>query len=362
MLPIYHHPHRRPPDLCVAPRRRLAVGLLPVTGLLWQLANATANRSRAPLFAAAAARFTAARAPHAHDATTHDVGFVIYDSYGAGLALAPDGSGAIDRRSYTAVVATAAHTLATRYAPVVGMVRSWGAVDDDSQFEVVVDSLMNLELLLHVGGATRNATLTAIARSHALRTAALWLRADGSTAHLCVLSPATGRLLRPCTATPQGLGANSTWARGQAWAIYGLTMAHRYLGDAALLEGARRAADYFLRGGAVVPAWDFDAPAAEAWPDASAAAIAASGLLELSKRAGNASYRDAAVTLVKTLASDARYLAPASRSPAVLGACRHDCGAAECSLIESDYYVYEAVRRLRSGLSQRRDSSSVLFK
>ena len=275
---------------------------------------------------------------------------MIFDSFGAGLALTSDDTTAINRANYTSVVRTAAHTLATRYSPVVGMVRSWGSIDDETRFEVIIDNLMNLELLLHVGATTRNATLTTIARSHARRTARLWLRADGSTAHLCVFSPTTGALLRPCTGTPQGYAANSTWARGQAWALYGLTMAHRYLADDnELLAGAVRAAEFFLGGGAVVPKWDFNAPPTEAYPDASAAAIAASGLLELSVRTANASYRDAAVKLVGALAAG-EYLAPAGRSPAVLAACQHDCGAEECSLIESDYYLYEALRRLRHGI------------
>jgi unsaturated chondroitin disaccharide hydrolase len=171
----------------------------------------------------------------------------------------------------------------------------------------------------------------------------------GSTAHRCVFSPATGHQLRPCTATPQGYANRSTWARGQAWAIYGFTMAYRYARDPALLQAARATAAFFANrtdatGG--VPPWDFDAPQPEAWPDASAAAIAASGLLELAELSGDVAHRRRALLALDTLASAPALRAPPARSPAVLGACRHDCGDDQCSLIESDYYLYEALRRL----------------
>ena len=91
-----------------------------------------------------------------------------------------------------------------------------------------------------------NATLGHMATSHARRTAELWLREDGSTAHLCVFDPATGKLQKPCTGTPQGLAADSTWARGQGWAIYGWTLAYRYTQDGSFLPFAEKAAAFYL--------------------------------------------------------------------------------------------------------------------
>jgi hypothetical protein len=86
---------------------------------------------------------------------------------------------------------------------------------------------MNLELLFWVADRTSNDTLRTIAHSHATKTGELWLRKDNSTVHLCVFNPETGALLKPCTGTPQGYSADSTWSRGQAWGIYGWTMAYR---------------------------------------------------------------------------------------------------------------------------------------
>ena len=98
-------------------------------GLLWQLASHGAAASRA-LYAQAAARFTAGREHRKSDTSTHDVGFMIFDSFGAGLRL--DGK----NQSYRQVIAAAAHALATRFSATVGMTRSWGRVDDEQQFEV----------------------------------------------------------------------------------------------------------------------------------------------------------------------------------------------------------------------------------
>jgi unsaturated chondroitin disaccharide hydrolase len=310
-------------------------------GLLWRLANATDSAERG-MFADAARVFTAGREPKKHDTSSHDVGFMIFSSFGTGISL--DGA----NQSYRAVIATAANSLATRFNKVVGMTRSWGANDDGSKFEVIIDNLMNLELLFWQAAASRNETMYLMALSHARRTATDWFRPDNSTAHLCVFSPTTGELLSACTGTPQGLSANSTWARGQAWAIYGFTMSYRYSGDSTLLVAAERAAAFFLsrtRHTGGVPPWDFDAAPPHAYPDTSAAAITASALFELADHTGNGTYFDEAVQIITSLASRPGLLAPPNRSAAVLAACEHDCDHALCTVVEADYYLLLALRR-----------------
>lgn len=320
-------------------------------GLLWQLANATAL----PTFAAAARSFTAGREHWKTKTSTHDIGFVIFDSFGKGLEL-----GATPNKTYRDVVVTAAHSLAQRYNPKVRMLRSWGNNDDEKSFEVIIDNLLNLELLFWAARESGNQTLRDIAFSHALRTGEVWVREDGSTPHLCVFDPLTGALKSPCTGTPQGLSANSTWARGQAWATYGFTMAHRYTGEPRFLAWARQTADFYLHetiftyrcqktGACGVPAWDYlaDNITAPAYPDTSAAAITASALLELGSVAQNATYKRAAYDTMRyiMLGRDG-LLADPHVSPAVLAANQHDCGAAECTVIETDYFFFEALRRL----------------
>jgi hypothetical protein len=46
--------------------------------------------------------------------------------------------------------------------------------------------------------------------------------------------------------TVQGYRNDSTWARGQAWALHGFTQAYAYTGDDRMLTTARSAADYFI--------------------------------------------------------------------------------------------------------------------
>ncbi len=110
------------------------------------------------------------------------------------------------------------------------------------------------------------------------------MRADGSTFHQVIYNPTTGAVQSKGTA--QGYRNDSTWSRGQAWAIYGFTLTYRETGDARFLATARATADYFLGHLPAdhVPYWDFQAPGIPNGPrDSSAAATAASGLIEQSQ-------------------------------------------------------------------------------
>ena len=186
-----------------------------------------------------------------------------------------------------------------------------------------------------------------MALSHARKTAQYWVRPDGSTPHLCIFSPVSGSLLSPCTGTPQGYSANSTWSRGQSWAIYGFTMAFRYTQDPALLAAAVKTAEYWLdavpHGG--VPIWDFAAPT-PTYADTSGAAIVASAFVELAKYTKNDKYMQAARDTVNTLTTNKDYVADVATTSAVTKGNGHDCGAAGCTIIEPEYYLLEAIRRL----------------
>ena len=132
-------------------------------------------------------------------------------------------------------------------------------------------------------------------------------------------------------------------------------MAYRESRDARFLATARRAADYFIAhlppDG--VPYWDFQAPGIPRAPrDSSAAAIAASGLLELSvrepDRARAARYLTAARRMLSALASS-RYLAEGTSNRAVLrhGTYSKPHGRFDTGLIWGDYYFLEALLRYR---------------
>ena len=157
--------------------------------------------------------FTLERASEANNTGTHDVGFMVFYSFGKGLELARGFLDASQQSYYQSTIVQAAHSLSTRWSPIVRMLRSWGSVTDTQKFEVIIDNLMNLELLFWAAKTSGNQTFHSIA--HELRTGQYWIRPDGSTYHEVIFNPETAAVLSR-TGTPQGYAANSTWARGQA--------------------------------------------------------------------------------------------------------------------------------------------------
>jgi hypothetical protein len=216
--------------------------------------------------------WTAGLADEKNDTSTHDVGFKIFSSFGHGYRLTGNAA-------YREVILQAARTLATRFNPTVGCIRSW----DRNRFPVIIDNMMNLELLFWASKNGGDSAWYDMAVSHALQTMKNHVREDGSTYHLVDYDPDTGAIINKFTV--QGYDKESTWARGQAWGMYGFTMAYRETGDVRFLNTAQLIADYFIDNLPEdrVPYWDFEAPnIPHEEKDSSAAAIAASGLLELS--------------------------------------------------------------------------------
>jgi hypothetical protein len=318
-------------------------------GTLWYMYQNT----KSPDWRSLAERWTTGLEGAKRTTTTHDLGFMIFDSFGHGYLLTGD-------PHYRDVVIEASRSLATRFNPAVGMIKSWDLerVEDARRrawrFPVIVDNLMNLEMLLWAGTHGGDTSWARMAESHALRSAAVHVRSDGSTAHVALFDPATGAFER--TTTWQGYGDSSAWARGQAWAIHGLTATYGRTHRAELLSAAQRAADYFIAHlpADAVPYWDFRDPRIpNIERDASAGAIAASGLYDLARRsdaAAAARYREVADRILASLASD--YLAPTTASGAVLA---HSVGGrpqnseVDVGLVYADYYFVEALLR-RKGL------------
>jgi unsaturated chondroitin disaccharide hydrolase len=254
------------------------------------------------------------------------------------------------------VVLTGARSLATRYSPVVHAVRSWnnpsGAPASD--FRVIVDNMMNLELLFWAAKHGDDPALATKALNHALTTAREHVRPDGSTYHLVIFDSGTGAVKRKQTV--QGYSDSSTWARGQAWAVYGFTMAYRESRDSRMLATARKVADYFVAHlpADKVPYWDFALPSLTGQPrDSSAAAIAASGLIELSQLDSDATrkarYLGAAKGILTSLSSKA-YLAEGTSSRSILlhGTANKPGGHYDRGLIYGDYFFLEALLRYRA--------------
>jgi rhamnogalacturonyl hydrolase YesR len=241
-------------------------------GSLWYLAEATGD---AKLRAAAIAQ-TAGLEASKSNRTTHDVGFVLYCSYGNGLRLGGDAS-------YRDVLLTGAESLSTRFNAKVGSIQSWDK-RRGWEFPVIIDNMMNLELLLWASRASGNPRYREIAIAHADTAMKNHFRPDGSSYHVVDYDPSTGQIR--ARVTHQGAADASAWARGQAWGLYGYTMMYRETKNPVYLAQAQKIAGFILNHPRLpadkVPYWDFDAPEIPNAPrDSSAAAIMASALLEL---------------------------------------------------------------------------------
>jgi len=271
-------------------------------------------RTMDPTWRALARAYTDRLLPVARWRGTHDLGFMIGLPVGLARALDPDRAA-----RYSRALRTAARSLATRWNPRVGAIRSatyaghWG---------LIIDSAMNAPLLLEQGqeiGGDEGARLMRQGRRHLRTLARDFVRPDGSTIHRQAYDPRTGHLIGPVYG--QGASTASTWARGQAWAIAGFARGYALTGDAELLTAARRTADHWttrVRAGCV-PAWDLTIDRDGAPSDSSAAAIAAYGLLVLAQVEPDADRavreRDYALRTLATLTS-APWLAQAG--PGVL--------------------------------------------
>ena len=242
-----------------------AAGFVP--GQLWEMYLATGSAEWRRL--AEAMDTTLPR--EARDTRTHDLGFMLGSPYLPAYQSTKD-------EKYADLLRTGAMTLDTHWRAAPGVLWSWSGAPA-GQVEVIVDSLMNMELLFWASEHGGSPTLAAHARSHALRLAHDAMRADGSTVHVLDYDLASGQLVG--THTAQGYSDASAWARGQAWFFTGLIQAYRHTHDAAMLDAARKAARYYLDHLPVdgVPYWDLSMPAGTETPrDTAAGAVAAYGL------------------------------------------------------------------------------------
>ncbi len=275
----------------------------------------------------------------------HDLGFLIFCSYGNGYRLTQN-------PKYKQVILASADSLATLYNPEVGTLLSWPRnVEMLGGHNTIMDNMINLEMLFWAARNGGSQRLYDIAVKHAETTMTHQFRPDGTCYHVAVYDPKNGNFLR-CM-THQGYADNSTWARGQAWAIYGYTMVYRETQDKKFLDFACKVTDAYLNRlpEDYVPYWDFDDPAIPNAPrDASAACVVASALLELQKycpEEKGKEYKDKAVKMLASLSGDC-YRSPEHRSSFLDHSTGHHPAGSEidASIIYADYYYIEALQRL----------------
>ena len=281
-----------------------------------------------------------------HFKGNHDGGFMLGCSYGNALRLAP-------ADEFRAVLRDASAALATRFIPELGLIRSW----DHKPFicPVIIDNMMNLELLSWAAKNGGDAKLREIAVSHADRTDAKHFRADGTAFHIVDYDPQTTRIR--AIYAGQGADVLTPWSRGQSWGIYGFTMMHRETGRPEYLARAISLAEAVINHPNMpadkVPCWDLGVQAGDGVPrDASAAAIMASALIELSQLApGGDKFLSLARDQLLALASPAYLAEPGTNGHFLL---RHSTGhlpgnsEIDVPLVYADYYFLEALLRYRA--------------
>lgn len=333
-------------------------------GILWYMYEYTED----PDWKTAALEWTHSLESNQFNTSHHDIGFMMFCSYGNALRFDET------NETYRQILITSANSLLKRYSPVVKSIQSWNQRKSKGdintwEFPVIMDNMMNLELLFYATAVTGDSSYYEVAIQHAQQTMKHHIREDFSTYHVVNYDPQSGNMLHQQTL--QGFSDNSTWARGQAWGIYGFTSMYRFTNDPQYLKTAVGLADFFLDHPNLpedmVPVWDFNVGEAGFKPDwnfdpakyeqqprdASAAAITASALVELAGYVGTAQqqkYLNAAEKMLQSLSSDTYLNAGDANKYFLL---KHSTGnlpsgnEVDVPLIYADYYFLEGLLRYK---------------
>lgn len=289
-----------------------------------------------------------------HNTGTHDLGFMLFCSFGNALRLNGDST------AYKDILMTGANSLASRYHEKPKAIKSWswGAWN----YAVIIDNMMNLEFLTQMAKISGNNKYSDIAVTHANTTIKNHFRKDYSSYHVVDYDEQSGKVLKK--KTHQGAFDESAWSRGQGWALYGYVMMYRETGNRKYLKQAQKVAGFIFNHpnmpDDLIPYWDFDKDKIPAdnkmyvnrdLRDVSAAALYASALLEMSqyvKGKTGANYLTCAETILRNLSSSP-YKAQQGENGGYL--LKHSVGAlplnseVDVPLSYADYYYAEALVR-----------------
>ncbi len=268
----------------------------------------------------------------------HDVGFMYLLSFGADYKLTGN-----ERARWDAL--HAASILMGRLNPK-GYIRAWNGKEQMGY--AIIDCMMNLSLLYWAGRETGDPRFAHAAGIHADTTLREFLRPDGSVSHIIEFDPETGKRVREHPG--QGYALGSSWSRGQAWGLYGFTLAYRNTGDKRYLSAAEKIAAYFtahIRPDGLTDS-DFCQPEGEDRIDNLAGAIAACGLEELSRATGEKNWSEAARKLLDGMLDLCADFGDGSMG--ILTKCTasyHDDGAGRhTNIVYGDYFLAEALAKV----------------
>lgn len=347
-------------------------------GCLWYLYEHT----KAPYWKEQALKWTKSLENNQYNSNHHDIGFVMNSSYGNAYRLLGD-------TSFKPIIIQSAKSLLTRFNPKVGAIKSWDSFrswDGKHTYEypVIIDNMMNLELLFLASKLSGDPIYKEVAIKHAETTLKHQYREDFSSYHVINYDPNTGEVLSKETA--QGFSDNSAWARGQAWGLYGFILMYRETGREKYLQAAIKMAEFYQNHPRLpadkVPFWDFDVNQTGYKPnwdyhpeeykviprDASAAAITASALIELSDYVNpekQRSFLKLSSDILETLATET-YSSKVGKNGFFLlkhsvGSLPHR-GEIDVPLVYADYYYLEALHRWNKRKDQQKMLSASLPK
>ncbi len=275
---------------------------------------------------------------------THDIGFLFWHTYMQDYFLYPD-------EATKKIIIDAANELMKRYHEKGGFIQAWGKMDEpDTTTRIIIDCMMNLEFLVEVSRITNDLTYREVAIRHGKCSANTLVRKDGSTYHTYYIEKQSGKPVKG--KTHQGNRDESTWARGQAWSVYGFAKMYQLTKDAVFLDVAQATAKVYIDAlpKDFVHYWDFDF--SDRNPDirdSSAASIGASGLLLLDEclPETDSYYRKYARQIVDGLIE--KYMYPhVKKAGGILreGMYHRNDGFNEAT-IWGDYYFFEALAKLQ---------------
>lgn len=271
----------------------------------------------------------------------HDVGFMWLLSSGANYRLTGN-EAAKNKTLITAAI------LAARYNTAGKFIKAWPG---EHAGYVIIDCMMNIPLLFWAAKEADNVAFKQMAMDHADTTIKNHIRDDGSVYHIIDYNFHTGECLGPAVHGQGYDPNNSSWTRGQSWAVYGYALAYMHTGEKRYLDVAKKVAHYFIAAAASND-WavrsDFRAPD-ETQLDSSAAAVAACGMIEIAKVVPDFEkklYMSAALKLIKKVLDEQCDFTDENEGIVIYSTGSYDQNV-HVGYIFGDYYLIEAMCKLK---------------
>lgn len=311
-------------------------------GMLWMMYHETGEEKYAKIARISEEKLD--RCLEGYLGLHHDVGFMWLPTAVADYRLT--GSEEAKRRGLHA-----ANLLAGRFNPAGNFIRAWNdAWGDDTRGWAIIDCMLNIPLLYWASETTKDPRFKHIAMRHADTAMKHFIRPDGSVRHIVEFDPETGEYVRDYGG--QGYEQGSSWTRGQSWGLYGFVMSYLHTGKEEYLDTAKKIAHYFIANipeSGLIPV-DFRQPAEPVWEDSTAAAIAACGLLELSKKVGELEkemYVRAALKMLRALSE--KRCCWGKENDCILEKCTaaYHNQEHEFNIIYGDFFFMEAMFKLK---------------